>query len=149
VRSKNGKITLPINEPAIGNRRSQVDEFLDFYSGPGVQHIALTTENIIATVEALRKNKVSFLPVPDKYYDNLEKRVGSLHVDIADLKRLGIVADRDASGCLLQTFTKPVSDRPTVFFEIIQREGATTFGQQNFTALFEAIEKEQAARGTL
>ena len=149
VRSKNGKVTLPINEPAASNRRSQVDEFLDFYSGPGVQHIALTTDDIIATVEALKQNNVSFLPVPEKYYDNLEKRVGSLSIEISDLKRLGIVADRDTNGCLLQTFTKPVSDRPTVFFEIIQREGATTFGQQNFTALFEAIEKEQAARGTL
>ncbi len=149
VRGANGSVTLPINEPASGNRRSQVDEFLYFYSGPGVQHIALTTDNIVDTVEVLRENDVSFLPVPDKYYENLEKRVGALSVEISDLKRLGIVADRDSNGCLLQTFTKPVSDRPTVFFEIIQRHGATTFGQQNFTALFEAIEKEQAARGTL
>ncbi len=144
-----GRIKFPINEPAKGRRRSQIDEFLDFYGGPGVQHIALATGDIIASVRAMAANDVSFLRVPSTYYEMLPERVGSIKEDIAELAELGILVDRDEEGYLLQIFTKPVADRPTLFFEIIQRRGARSFGKGNFKALFEAIEREQSRRGTL
>jgi 4-hydroxyphenylpyruvate dioxygenase len=149
VQGGNGRIKFPINEPAQGRRRSQIEEYLNFYHGPGVQHIALGTRDIIETVRALRHNDVSFLRVPDTYYDTLPGRVGSLREDIKDLRELGILVDRDDEGYMLQIFTKPVEDRPTLFFEIIQRRGSRSFGKGNFKALFEAIEREQAMRGTL
>jgi 4-hydroxyphenylpyruvate dioxygenase len=144
-----GRIKFPINEPARSRRRSQIEEYLDFYHGPGVQHIALSTENIIRTVRALRENDVSFLRVPPSYYDLVPDRVGRIDEDLRDLAELGILVDRDEEGYLLQIFTKPVEDRPTLFFEIIERHGAQSFGKGNFKALFEAIEREQARRGTL
>jgi len=144
-----GRIKFPINEPAKGRRRSQIDEYLQFYGGPGVQHIALATDDIIDTVRALRQNDVSFLRVPPAYYERLTERVGKIEEDVRDLAELGILADRDDEGYLLQIFTKPVEDRPTLFFEIIERRGAKSFGKGNFKALFEAIEREQARRGTL
>jgi 4-hydroxyphenylpyruvate dioxygenase len=143
-----GRIKFPINEPARGRRRSQIDEYLRFYGGPGVQHIAMATDDI-ATVHALRDNDVSFLRVPAAYYEMLPDRVGPIDEDLHELADLGILADRDEEGYLLQIFTKPVEDRPTLFFEIIQRHGARSFGKGNFRALFEAIEREQARRGTL
>ncbi len=145
----NGRIKFPINEPAAGLKRSQVDEFLDFYQGEGVQHIAVTTDNIIATVRALKKRGVEFLRVPTTYYDELLDRVGKIDEDIKPLMELGILVDRDDEGYLLQIFTKPIEPRPTLFFEIIQRKGAQSFGKGNFKSLFEAIEREQALRGTL
>jgi 4-hydroxyphenylpyruvate dioxygenase len=144
-----GRIKFPINEPARGRRRSQIEEFLDFHDGPGVQHIALATPDIIASVRAMAANDVSFLKVPPAYYDLLSERVGTIREDIRELAELGILVDRDDEGYLLQIFTKPVEDRPTLFFEIIQRRGARSFGKGNFKALFEAIELEQARRGTL
>jgi 4-hydroxyphenylpyruvate dioxygenase len=144
-----GRIKFPINEPAKAKRRSQIDEFLQFYGGPGVQHIAMATDNIIDTVEAMRKNDVSFLRVPQSYYDMLPERVGTIKEDIDVLADLGILVDRDDEGYMLQIFTKPVADRPTLFFEVIQRRGSRSFGKGNFKALFEAIEREQAVRGTL
>jgi 4-hydroxyphenylpyruvate dioxygenase len=144
-----GRIKLPINEPAPGRRKSQIDEFLLFYGGPGVQHIALATEDIVATVRAMRNNDVSFLRVPETYYEMLPDRVGPIAEDLRDLSELGILVDRDEEGYLLQIFTKPVEDRPTLFFEVIERHGARSFGKGNFKALFEAIEREQARRGTL
>jgi 4-hydroxyphenylpyruvate dioxygenase len=144
-----GRIKFPINEPARGRRRSQIDEFLEFYGGPGVQHIALSTGNIIASVRAMAANDVSFLKVPPAYYEMLPERAGAIREDIGELAELGILVDRDDEGYLLQIFTKPVEDRPTLFFEIIQRRGARSFGKGNFKALFEAIEREQARRGTL
>ncbi|MCS6850264.1 MAG: 4-hydroxyphenylpyruvate dioxygenase [Gemmataceae bacterium] len=144
-----GRIKFPINEPAKGRRRSQIEEFLQFYHGPGVQHIALTTGNIIETVRAMRQNDVSFLRVPRSYYEMLPDRVGPIAESIHDLAELGILVDRDDEGYLLQIFTKPVEDRPTLFFEVIQRRGSRSFGKGNFKALFEAIEREQARRGTL
>jgi 4-hydroxyphenylpyruvate dioxygenase len=144
-----GRIKFPINEPAEGKRKSQIEEYLDFYRGPGVQHVALITEDIVATVEAMRKNGVEFLDTPDTYYDELTERVGKIDESIEDLKRLKILVDRDDEGYLLQIFTKPIVDRPTLFFEIIQRKGARGFGEGNFKALFEAIEREQARRGNL
>jgi 4-hydroxyphenylpyruvate dioxygenase len=149
VQGGGGRIKFPINEPAKGRRRSQIEEYLQFYGGAGVQHIALATGNIIETVRALRQNDVSFLRVPRSYYDMLPDRVGRIKERIDDLAELGILVDRDEEGYLLQIFTKPVSDRPTVFFEIIERRGARSFGKGNFKALFEAIEREQARRGTL
>lgn len=149
VQDGSGRIKFPINEPAKGKRRSQIEEYLQFYHGPGVQHIAMTTGNIIETVRALRANDVSFLRVPETYYDALPERVGPIQEDIRDLAELGILVDRDDEGYLLQIFTKPVADRPTLFFEIIQRRGARSFGKGNFKALFEAVEREQARRGTL
>jgi 4-hydroxyphenylpyruvate dioxygenase len=149
VQDGRGRIKFPINEPAQGRRRSQVDEFLRFYSGPGVQHIAMATGDIIATVRAMRSNDVSFLKVPEAYYELLPGRVGPIDEDLRELAELGILVDRDEEGYLLQIFTKPVEDRPTLFFEIIQRHGAKSFGKGNFKALFEAIEREQALRGTL
>jgi 4-hydroxyphenylpyruvate dioxygenase len=144
-----GRIKFPINEPAKGRRRSQIEEFLDFYGGPGVQHIALATADIVASVRAMVANDVSFLKVPPAYYDLLPDRVGTIREDIRELAELGILVDRDEEGYLLQIFTKPVEDRPTLFFEIIQRRGARSFGKGNFKALFEAIELEQSRRGTL
>lgn len=145
----NGYIKFPINEPAKGKKKSQVEEYLEFYNGEGVQHIAIATHNIIETVTALRNRGVSFLQVPTSYYDNLLDRIGHIDEDLNPLKELGILVDRDDEGYLLQIFTKPVQDRPTLFFEIIQRKGAKSFGKGNFKALFEAIEREQALRGNL
>ena len=149
VQDGRGRIKFPINEPARGKRRSQIDEYLRFYGGPGVQHIAMATDDIIATVRAMRSNDVSFLKVPKTYYELLPGRVGPIDEDLREIADLGILVDRDEEGYLLQIFTKPVEDRPTLFFEIIQRHGAKSFGKGNFKALFEAIEREQALRGTL
>lgn len=149
VSNGNGYVKFPINEPAAGRKKSQVDEYLDFYGGPGVQHIAVATHNIIHTVEELRSRGVEFLEVPASYYEDLLERVGQIDEDLQPLKDLNILVDRDEEGYLLQIFTKPVEDRPTLFFEIIQRKGATSFGKGNFKALFEAIEREQAKRGNL
>lgn len=145
----NGRIKFPINEPAEGAKKSQVEEYLDFYNGPGIQHIAVATDNIIETVTELRARGVEFLRVPTTYYDELIERVGQIDEDLEPLKNLGILVDRDDEGYLLQIFTKPVEPRPTMFFEIIQRKGAKSFGKGNFKALFEAIEREQELRGTL
>ena len=145
----NGRIKFPINEPAEGKKKSQIEEYIDFYNGAGVQHIALATDNIIETVTALRNRGVEFLYVPETYYDDLLDRVGDIDEELAPLKELGVLVDRDDEGYLLQIFTKPVLDRPTMFFEIIQRKGAQSFGKGNFKALFEAIEREQDLRGTL
>jgi 4-hydroxyphenylpyruvate dioxygenase len=145
----NGRIKFPINEPASGKKKSQIEEYIDFYHGAGVQHIAVATENIVETVTALKARGVEFLYVPETYYDDVLDRVGKIDEDLAPLKKLGILIDRDDEGYLLQLFTKPVLDRPTMFFEIIQRKGAKSFGKGNFKALFEAIEREQELRGTL
>ena len=145
----NGYVKFPINEPAEGKKKSQVEEYLEFYEGEGCQHIAMATNNIIETVSELKKRGIEFLKVPTSYYDELQERVGSIDEDISSLKELGILVDRDDEGYLLQIFTKPVEDRPTLFFEIIQRKGAQSFGKGNFKALFEAIEREQALRGNL
>ena len=145
----NGFVKFPINEPAAGKKKSQVEEYLEFYKGEGVQHVALATNNIVDTVIQLKERGVEFLQVPSSYYDDLLSRVGHIDEDLAPLKELGILVDRDDEGYLLQIFTKPVEDRPTVFFEIIQRKGAQSFGKGNFKALFEAIEREQSARGNL
>ncbi len=145
----NGYVKFPINEPAEGKKKSQVEEYLDFYKGEGVQHIALATHNIIDTVTQLRNRGVEFLKIPGSYYDTVLDRVGTIDEDLAPLRELGILIDRDDEGYLLQIFTKPVEDRPTVFFEIIQRKGAKSFGKGNFKALFEAIEREQELRGNL
>ena len=144
-----GKVKFPINEPAHGKKKSQIEEYLDFYHGPGVQHIAMGTGNIIETVKGLRERGIEFLQVPTTYYDELPQRVGEIDEEVRDLKELGILVDRDDEGYLLQIFTKPVEDRPTLFFEIIQRKGARSFGKGNFKALFEAIEREQELRGNL
>ena len=149
VSNGNGYVKFPINEPAKGKKKSQIDEYLEFYRGAGVQHIALLTEDILSTVAELRKRGVEFLYVPETYYDDLFQRVGKIDEDIEKVKALNILVDRDEEGYLLQLFTKPVEDRPTVFFEIIQRKGAKSFGKGNFKALFEAIEREQESRGTL
>ena len=149
VASGNDRIKFPINEPAQGRKKSQIDEYLDFYRGPGVQHLAIATDNIIETVTALRDRGVDFLQVPKAYYDSVLDRVGHIDEDLAPLKELGILVDRDDEGYLLQIFSKPVEDRPTLFYEIIQRKGAKSFGKGNFKALFEAIEREQASRGNL
>jgi 4-hydroxyphenylpyruvate dioxygenase len=149
VSNGNGYIKFPINEPAHGLKKSQVEEYLDFYNGPGVQHIAVATNDIIATVSELRKRGVEFLHVPPTYYETLKERVGLIEEDIEKIKALNILVDRDEEGYLLQIFTKPVVDRPTLFFEIIQRKGATSFGKGNFQALFEALEREQELRGNL
>ncbi len=147
--SGNERIKFPINEPAAGKKKSQIEEYLEFYHGPGVQHIAIATDNIIATVSALQARGVEFLTVPGSYYDELLDRVGTIDEDLSPLRELGILVDRDDEGYLLQIFTKPVQDRPTVFYEIIQRKGARSFGKGNFKALFESIEREQALRGNL
>ena len=145
----NGRIKFPINEPAEGKKKSQIEEYIDFYNGPGVQHIAVATDDIVSTVSAMRDRGVEFLYVPENYYDDLLERVGNIDEDVEVLKKHGILIDRDDEGYLLQLFTKPVVDRPTMFFEIIQRKGAQSFGKGNFKALFEAIEREQGNRGTL
>lgn len=145
----NGRIKFPINEPAEGRKKSQIEEYIDFYNGAGVQHIAVATDNIIETVTQLRDRGVEFLYVPETYYDTVLDRVGEIDEELEPLKELGVLIDRDDEGYLLQIFTKPVLDRPTMFFEIIQRKGAQSFGKGNFKALFEAIEREQEARGTL
>ncbi|MCB0596131.1 MAG: 4-hydroxyphenylpyruvate dioxygenase [Lewinellaceae bacterium] len=149
VSNGNGYIKFPINEPAQGLKKSQIEEYLDYYRSAGVQHIAVATENIIHTVDELRRRGVEFLHVPDTYYETVLERVGEINEDLKELQRLNILIDRDEEGYLLQIFTKPVQDRPTVFYEIIQREGARSFGKGNFKALFEAIEREQELRGTL
>ncbi len=147
--NKSGTIKMPINEPSEGLRKSQIQEYLDYYTAGGVQHIAITTRDIIKTVGELHKRGVEFLTVPQSYYDSLTERVGEIDEDIEELSRLGILVDRESGGYLLQIFTKPVEDRPTLFFEIIQRKGAKGFGKGNFQALFESIEREQAVRGNL
>jgi 4-hydroxyphenylpyruvate dioxygenase len=149
VSNGNGYIKFPINEPAEGKKKSQIEEYLDFYNGPGVQHMAIATDDIIHTVSELRKRGVEFLEVPGVYYDDLFERVGNIDEDLQPLKDLNILVDRDDEGYLLQIFTKPVQDRPTLFFEIIQRKGAKSFGKGNFKALFESIEREQDLRGNL
>ncbi|MBA3364200.1 MAG: 4-hydroxyphenylpyruvate dioxygenase [Actinobacteria bacterium] len=144
-----GKIKFPINEPAEGKRKSQIEEYLEYYGGPGVQHVALATDDIVATVEALKQRGVLFLNTPESYYDDVADRVGEISKDWDDLLRLRILADRDEEGYLLQIFTKTAQDRPTLFFEVIERHGSRGFGEGNFKALFEAIEREQALRGNL
>ena len=144
-----GKIKLPINEPAEGKRKSQIEEYLEFFGGPGVQHIALLSDDVVHTVETLRRRGVAFLGTPEAYYQDVAERVGKIGEDWEDLRRLRILADRDPDGYLLQIFTKTVQDRPTVFFEVIERHGARGFGEGNFKALFESIEREQALRGNL
>ena len=145
----NGFVKFPINEPAEGKKKSQVEEYLDFYNGEGVQHVAVATKNIVETVTDLQNRGVEFLKIPSNYYDTVLDRVGHIDEDLEPLRRLGILVDRDEEGYLLQIFTKPVEDRPTLFFEIIQRKGAKSFGKGNFKALFEALEKEQELRGNL
>lgn len=145
----NGRVKFPINEPAEGRKKSQIDEYLEFFGGAGVQHVALRTDDIVYTVNRLRARGVQFLAVPKAYYEALPERVGTIEEDIDELAELGVLVDRDDEGYLLQIFTKPVTDRPTLFYEIINRKGATSFGKGNFKALFEAIEREQAIRGTL
>jgi 4-hydroxyphenylpyruvate dioxygenase len=147
--NSNMRIKFPINEPAKGLNKSQIQEYIEYYNGPGVQHVALATDNIIHTVTELRKRGVEFLYVPDSYYETVSERVGHIDEDLTELKKLNILIDRDDEGYLLQIFTKPVEDRPTVFYEIIQRRGALSFGKGNFKALFESIEREQENRGTL
>jgi 4-hydroxyphenylpyruvate dioxygenase len=149
VSNGNGYIKFPINEPAEGRKKSQIEEYLDFYHGAGVQHIAIETDNIIETVGELRRRGVEFLYVPETYYDDIPERVGKINENLEALKKLNILIDRDEDGYLLQIFTKPVEDRPTLFYEIIQRRGAKSFGKGNFKALFESIEREQELRGNL
>ncbi len=143
------KIVFPLNEPALGLKKSQIQEYLDYYESPGVQHIALGTDNIVETVRKFRQNGIQFLETPGTYYDELEERVGKIDEDLDALRELNILVDRDDDGYLLQIFTKPIGDRPTFFYEVIQRKGATSFGKGNFKALFESIEKEQEKRGNL
>jgi 4-hydroxyphenylpyruvate dioxygenase len=145
----NERIKFPINEPASGKKKSQIEEYLDFYGGPGVQHLALATDDILHTVKSLRDRGVEFLSVPTSYYEELQGRVGKIDEPVGELAKLGILVDRDPDGYLLQIFSKPVQDRPTLFYEIIQRKGAKSFGKGNFKALFEAIEREQELRGNL
>jgi 4-hydroxyphenylpyruvate dioxygenase len=142
-------VKFPLNEPAVGKRKSQIDEYLEFYDGPGVQHIALTTDDIVSAVTAMSAAGVEFLSTPDAYYDELGAWAGDTGVPVETLREHGILADRDEDGYLLQIFTKPVQDRPTVFFELIERHGSQGFGKGNFKALFEAIEREQERRGNL
>jgi 4-hydroxyphenylpyruvate dioxygenase len=144
-----GKIKFPINEPAEGKRKSQIEEYLDYYGSPGVQHVAMQSEDIVGTVEALKERGIRFLETPEAYYDEVANRVGEIGEDYDDLRRLGILADRDEDGYLLQIFTRTAQDRPTLFFEVIERHGARGFGEGNFKALFESIEREQALRGNL
>lgn len=145
----NGRIKFPINEPAAGKKKSQVEEYLDFYGGPGVQHIAIATDDIVQTVSDLKQRGMEFLSIPSTYYDTVLERVGKIDEDLGPLAKLGILVDHDDEGYLLQVFSKPVQDRPTLFFEIIQRKGAKSFGAGNFKALFESLEREQALRGNL
>ena len=149
VSNGNGYIKFPINEPAKGKKKSQIEEYLEFYQGAGVQHIAIATDDIIFTVGELRKRGMEFLHVPDTYYEDVMDRVGTIEEDLKELRKLNILIDRDEEGYLLQIFSKPVQDRPTLFFEIIERNGAKSFGKGNFKALFESIEREQALRGNL
>jgi 4-hydroxyphenylpyruvate dioxygenase len=149
VTDGSGRIKFPINEPAQGKRKSQIEEYLDFYRGAGVQHIAVSTTDIVSTVAELGARGVEFLPIPESYYADVHERIGEIKEDVADLQRLGILVDRDEEGYLLQIFTKAVGDRPTVFFELIERHGARGFGEGNFKALFEALEREQDRRGNL
>ena len=149
VTDGSGKIKFPINEPAEGKRKSQIDEFLEFYGGPGAQHIAVATRDIVRTVTELRERGVEFLTIPATYYEDVPERIGEIDESLEDLRRLGILIDRDDEGYMLQIFSKPVSDRPTMFFEVIERHGARGFGEGNFKALFEAIEREQDLRGNL
>nr|AGC09639.1 putative 4-hydroxyphenylpyruvate dioxygenase [uncultured bacterium] len=149
VSNGNGYIKFPINEPAAGKKKSQIEEYLDFYHGPGVQHVAIATDDIIHTITELRKRGVEFLHVPEVYYEDVLDRVGKIDEALEDLKKLNILIDRDEEGYLLQIFTKPIQDRPTMFFEIIERHGAKSFGKGNFKALFESIEREQELRGNL
>ena len=149
VTDGNGRVKFPINEPAEGKRKSQIDEFLEFYGGPGAQHIAVATRDIVRTVTEMKERGVEFLVIPDAYYDEVPERIGEIEESLEDLRRLGILVDRDDEGYMLQIFTKPVGDRPTMFFEVIERHGARGFGEGNFKALFEAIEREQDRRGNL
>jgi 4-hydroxyphenylpyruvate dioxygenase len=149
VTSGNGRIKFPINEPAEGKRKSQIDEYLEFYGGAGAQHIAVATRDIVGTVEELTARGIRFLRTPDTYYEEVPERIGEIQESLDDLRRLGILVDRDDEGYLLQIFTKPIGDRPTMFFEVIERHGARGFGEGNFKALFEAIEREQELRGNL
>lgn len=149
VTNGNGRVKFPLNEPAEGKRKSQIDEYLEYYGGAGAQHIAVATRDIVRTVEQLRERGIEFLRTPETYYDEVPERVGEIEEDLEDLRRLGILVDRDDEGYLLQIFTKPIGDRPTVFLEVIERHGARGFGDGNFKALFEAIEREQALRGNL
>jgi 4-hydroxyphenylpyruvate dioxygenase len=149
VSNGNGYVKFPINEPAEGKKKSQIEEYLDFYRGAGVQHIAVATHDIIKTVTELRNRGIEFLYVPETYYDDVLDRVGNIDENLEELKKLNILIDRDEEGYLLQLFTKPVEDRPTLFYEIIQRKGAKSFGKGNFKALFESIEREQELRGNL
>jgi len=149
VTDGSGRLKFPINEPAEGKRKSQIEEYLEFYRGAGVQHVALSTTDIVRTVGELRARGVEFLSIPEAYYDEVPGRIGEIEADLADLRRLGILVDSDDEGYLLQIFTKPLGDRPTLFFEIIERHGSRGFGEGNFKALFEAIEREQALRGNL
>jgi 4-hydroxyphenylpyruvate dioxygenase len=149
VTNGNGYVKFPINEPASGRKKSQIEEYIEFYHGAGVQHIAIATDDIIATVGELKSRGVEFLKVPDSYYEEVWGRVGVIKEDMEAIKQLNILVDKDEEGYLLQLFSKPVQDRPTVFFEIIQRAGAKSFGKGNFKALFESIEREQALRGNL
>jgi 4-hydroxyphenylpyruvate dioxygenase len=149
VTGGDGRVKFPINEPAEGKRKSQIDEYLEFYEGPGAQHIALTTDDIVSTVAELRTRGIRFLRTPESYYEEVPGRIGEIAESLEDLRRLGILVDRDDEGYLLQIFTAPLGDRPTIFFELIERHGARGFGEGNFKALFEAIEREQALRGNL
>jgi 4-hydroxyphenylpyruvate dioxygenase len=149
VTDGNGRVKFPINEPAEGKRKSQIDEFLEFYGGPGAQHLAVATRDIVRTVTELRDRGVEFLTIPAEYYEDVPERIGEIEESLEDIKRLGILVDRDDEGYMLQIFTKPIGDRPTMFFEVIERHGARGFGEGNFKALFEAIEREQDRRGNL
>jgi 4-hydroxyphenylpyruvate dioxygenase len=151
VANGNHRVKFPLNEPAAGRKRSQIDEYLEFYGGPGVQHIALATGDILSTVDALRREGIEFLDTPDTYYEDpeLRARIGHVRVPVRHLQSRGILVDRDEDGYLLQIFCKPLTDRPTVFFELIERHGSLGFGKGNFRALFQAIEREQHARGNL
>ncbi len=147
--NENEKIKMPINEPADGLKKSQIQEFIDYYKGSGVQHVAMSTKDIISTVKILKSNGVQFLPTPSSYYDNLSKRIHHIDENINTLAELGILVDNDENGYMLQIFTQPIQDRPTLFYEIIQRKGSNSFGKGNFKALFESIEREQKQRGNL
>jgi 4-hydroxyphenylpyruvate dioxygenase len=149
VTNGNGRVKFPINEPAEGKRKSQIDEYLEFYGSPGAQHIAVATRDIVKTVTEMRERGIEFLTVPEAYYDDVPERIGEIQESLEDLRRLGILVDRDDEGYMLQIFTKPIGDRPTVFLEVIERHGARGFGEGNFKALFEAIEREQERRGNL
>jgi 4-hydroxyphenylpyruvate dioxygenase len=149
MRNPTGTVKFPINEPAAGKRKSQIQEYLDYFKGAGVQHLAISTEDLVATVARLAERGIEFLRTPDSYYAELPERVSGISERIDDLKRLGILVDKDEKGYMLQIFTKPLQDRPTLFFELIQRKGSESFGKGNFKALFQSIEAEQAKRGNL